>query len=118
MVAAILATLMILAPAASAADSSVDYAENGEDPVATFSANDPEGDAITWELEGDEGVDNDDFEIGEDSGVLTFKESPDFENPTDRDESTSAVPAGVEDNRYIVLGQGPTTATRMFWLSW
>ena len=103
LVAAVLATLLLLAPVASAADSSVDYAENGEDPVATFSATDPEGDAVTWKLEGDEGVDNADFEIGEDSGVLTFKDSPNFESPTDRHEDPgSAVPTGVEDNTYIV----------------
>ena len=57
-VASALALLMLVAPAVFAADSSVDYAENGEDPVATFDATDPEGDAITWKLEGDEGVDN------------------------------------------------------------
>ena len=41
LVAAVLATLLILAPAASAADPyEVSYPENGEDPVATFSAMD------------------------------------------------------------------------------
>ena len=51
LVAAILATLLLLAPAASAA-TSVSYAENGTDPVATFSATDQDGDAIVWSLGG------------------------------------------------------------------
>ena len=84
LVAAVLATLFILAPVASAADPyEVSYAENGEGPVATFSATDPDADAddIEWSLGGpDDGL----FEI--DGGVLTFKESPDFEAPTDGDE--------------------------------
>ena len=101
-VAAALSLLVFAAPVVFAVDSTTEYAENGEDPVVTFSATDPEGDPIVWKLEGAEGVDNEDFELGEDSGVLTFKESPDFENPTDRDEDTSAVPAGVGDNRYLV----------------
>ena len=40
----------------------VDYAENGEDPVATFSATDQDGDAIVWSLGGD---DKGDFTIDE-----------------------------------------------------
>ena len=98
MVAAVLATLLILAPAASAADAEYDYPENGTDPVATFSASDADGDAIEWDLGG---VDADDFEI--DGGVLTFEESPDFEKPTDRDEDTVAAGAqGEGDNVYQV----------------
>ena len=100
-IAAILATLVLIAPAASATEV-IKYAENGTDPVATLSATDPEGDAITWELAGAGGVDNADFEIGEDTGVLTFASSPDFEGQTDRDEDTSAIPAGVKDNIYKV----------------
>ena len=41
---------------------------------------DPEGARIEWNVRG---VDAADFEISS-AGVLTFKESPDFENPTDR----------------------------------
>ena len=94
---------MILAPVASAADPyEVSYAENGEDPVATFSASDPDADAddIDWDLGG---VDVADFEI--DGGVLTFKESPDFEKPTDRDEVDDADEVGDQgkgDNVYMV----------------
>ena len=103
LVAAVLATLMILAPVVSAADPyEVSYAENGEDPVATFSATDPDADAddIDWDLGG---VDAADFEI--DGGVLSFKESPDFEDPTDRDEVDDADEIGDQgagDNVYKV----------------
>ena len=76
----------------------IDYPENGEDPVATFSATDADGDEIEWSLSG---VDEDAFEI--DGGVLTFKESPDFEGATDMDEDTGSLgPQGEGDNVYQV----------------
>ena len=53
--------------------------ENGTDPVATFSATDADGDDIVWGLTGD---DEGDFEISTE-GVLTFKDSPNFESPAD-----------------------------------
>ena len=58
----------------------IHYAENGTDPVRSFELKDPEGSAIDWNVRG---VDAADFEISS-TGVLTFMESPDFENPTDR----------------------------------
>ena len=62
----------------------VDYAENGEDAVATFTATDPENaGAIAWSL-GD-GADAEHFEIGESSGVLTFAETPNYEMAADGD---------------------------------
>ena len=59
--------------------STFNYPENGQDPVHTYSATDPEGDSITWSLSG---VDWRDFLIGN-AGVLTFRRSPDFEAPAD-----------------------------------
>ena len=59
--------------------NSIDYIENGTDPVATFTATDPEGDTVTWDLE--TGADMEEFEISED-GVLTFESPPDFEAAT------------------------------------
>ena len=53
------------------------YPENGTEPVATFTAVDPEGKDIVWSLGG---ADAGDFKI--DGGVLTFKKSPDFEDAT------------------------------------
>ena len=65
------------------------YAENGMDPVATFTAVDPEGDAIIWTLTG---ADAEDFTIT--GGVLRFKESPDFE---------SGQGSGTGNNTYVVM---------------
>ena len=59
------------------------YRENGTGAVYTFRATDPQQGPIAWTLEG---ADADDFDITADSsgrGVLTFRSSPDFENPTD-----------------------------------
>ena len=78
------------------------YPENGTEPVATFTAVDPEGESITWSLAA--GTDMDDFDI--ENGVLRFKSAPDFEIATDSD----------TDNTYVVTvqasdgGEG-TTAT-------
>ena len=58
----------------------IHYAENGTDAVRDFDSTDPEEAGIEWNVRG---VDAADFEISS-AGVLTFKESPDFENPTDR----------------------------------
>ena len=60
-------------PPCTMTDSTVGctYDENGTDPVADFSAIDPEGEGIDWAVEG---ADLADFDIT--GGVLTFKESP------------------------------------------
>ena len=59
---------------------SKDYPENGDTSVATYIAADPENDSIIWSLTGDDARV---FSIT--GGVLTFKESPDFEDPADSD---------------------------------
>ena len=53
-----------------------EYAEKGMGAVATFTAEDPEGESIVWSLDGD---DMDEFTIV--NGVLRFESSPDFESP-------------------------------------
>ena len=58
----------------------IHYAENGTGEVRDFDSKDPEGSGIEWNVRG---VDAADFAISS-TGVLTFMESPDFENPTDR----------------------------------
>ena len=58
----------------------IHYAENGTDAVRDFDSTDPEDSGIEWNVRG---VDAADFEIST-TGMLTFMESPDFENPTDR----------------------------------
>ena len=102
---------------AQGAEQSFTYAENGEGPVATFTASDPEGvTPIVWSLlESEDGtqdlgifidgdsnnVDDSDDDVGEldvadsedfsisQSGVLTFESSPDFEAPTGGDNGDS-----------------------------
>ncbi len=64
--------------------STIEYAENGTGPVAVFTATDPEmAGAITWSLMADAGdaEDDEDLEIDKSSGELTFKKSPDYEDP-------------------------------------
>ena len=56
----------------------ISYAENGTDPVATYTAVDPEGVAVKWSLSG---ADAADFTI--EGGVLAFVKSPDFEDAKD-----------------------------------
>ena len=107
-IAAVLATLVLIAPAASAADPvEFSYEENGTAPVATFKATDADGDEIEWGLEG---VDKDDFKI--EGGVLTFKKSPNFESPTDRDDSDDSGDQGKGDNvyKFTVVATSATTS--------
>ena len=59
------------------ANGPIEYAENGMVPVATLTAVDPEGKSIVWSLANSGDVE--DFDI--ENGVLTFKNSPDFEEP-------------------------------------
>ena len=80
---------------AVAGRNAINYPENGKGPVATFTGSDPEGVGTTvWDLLDATGAGNiddvgptdvadmDDFEIS-DTGMLTFKKSPDFEVPVD-----------------------------------
>ena len=83
--------------------SSANYAENGTEPVATYTLAGPKSDSGRWTLlSGDDGTD---FSISN-SGVLTFVRTPDFENPADAD----------MDNVYRVTltarDSEPNTATR------
>ena len=80
--ATITVTIMVTnfeeAPELSGSDTA-SYAENGTDPVATYTATDDEDDktgtALTWTIAPGAGAEN--FDIEE--GVLAFKESPNFE---------------------------------------
>ena len=99
------------APVITGRDS-IDYTENGEGAVATFTARDPEGGtSITWSvatdatIEGVEAADiadgTDHFTIDED-GVLKFSDSPDFENPSGE---------GATSNTYKVVVLAADAAT-------
>ena len=58
------------------------YAEDRTDAVARYMARDPEGEDFRWSLGG---IDADDFDIDEDSGVLSFKNPPDHDSSVDND---------------------------------
>ena len=78
--------------------ASVNYAENGTGPVATFTVTDPEQHTILWSLSG---ADADDFTIT--GGVLRFVEAPDYE--------TRAGPGGDSAYRVTVhASDGALTA--------
>ena len=80
-----------------------DYAENGNGPIATYSATDPEIQLVFWTLGG---ADAADFTIV--NGALRFKSRPNFEVPTDRandeDGDGAIAPAdeGAGNNVYKV----------------
>ena len=61
---------------AQAADSSIEYPENGTRPVGVFHAYDQDGEAIEWSLGG---PDADLFTIHD--GELSFRDPPDYEDP-------------------------------------
>ena len=69
----------------------LEYAENGADAVASYTAVDPESGEVTWSLAGDDaGV----FSLSA-TGTLAFELPPDYETPDDAD----------SDNRYRLTVQ-------------
>ena len=79
LLALLAASLLFLLPGGPlhAQEAAIQYPENGMDPVATYTAVDPEGtEIVSWSLAGD-----DDGVFDVEAGVLTFKKSPDFEDP-------------------------------------
>ncbi len=79
------------------------YQENRTTTVYTFSASDPQRQAIAWSLDG---TDRGAFTITTDSsgrGVLTFATPPDFENPSDLDRQNdyelAVIAADTDGNR-------------------
>ncbi len=83
--------LLVSSMPAGAQDSGpIEYPENGTDPVVTFTATDPEGETIRWDLDDTAGNDFGDFTI--ENGVLRFASSPNYEAPAD----------GNTDNTYTV----------------
>ena len=81
LLAASLLFLLPGSPLQAQDDGTIEYAENGTGPVATYTAVDPEGTAVKWSLAVVDPVDDaGDFDI--DDGVLTFKKSPNYEAAT------------------------------------
>ena len=56
------------------------YRENGAGALYTYRATDPEGADVTWSVSG---ADAGRFDIGGETGVLTFREPPDHDDPAD-----------------------------------
>ena len=107
LLALLAASLLFLLPGGPlhAQEAAISYPENDTGAVATLTAVDPEGKSIVWSL-ADTG-DMEDFDI--ENGVLTFKSSPDFEDP-------KGGGANGTDNTYVVTVQASdggedTTAT-------
>ena len=78
LLAILLLTSLSQHPANAQGVETIEYQENGTDPVAAYTAVDLESADIVWTLAGD---DEADFSI--ENGVLDFKVSPDFEDPVD-----------------------------------
>ena len=60
----------------------ISYRENGTSGLYTYRASDPEKEEISWTVRGTDGSNL--FEISE-SGALTFRSPPDYENAADTD---------------------------------
>lgn len=99
------------APVITGGSSTVDYKEDTEfgEAVATYTATEPDGDdvaSLKWTLSGRDAAR---FNIGNRDGThgrLTFRESPDYEGPTDSDRNN------VYDVTVEVTDRGGNKATR------
>ena len=86
---------------------SVDYAENGTDAVATYTAAGPDAASASWSLSG---ADEDAFDIT--GGELTFKSSPDFEAPGSADgDNVYTVTVEADDGTYTAMRPVTVTVT-------
>ena len=123
---ALLATLLVARPIGAQESNPIEYAENGTDPVATFTGVDPEGRPVYWSLlEGlastpeiddvlliDADIaDHGDFSISTD-GVLTFKSPPSFESPNGGQlEDAETTPGSNTYNVVVVSSDDAPGAT-------
>ena len=88
----------------------VDYAENRDDAVANYTADDPDGNDVIWDVIG---VDSNDFVIDA-SGALSFKDPVDYDDPSDsnRDNIFNIEVTATEDGGPQPLrGKLPVTVT-------
>ncbi|MDW3195639.1 MAG: BspA family leucine-rich repeat surface protein [Cytophagales bacterium] len=69
--------------------------------VTTVTANDPESNSLTYSLSG--GFDESQFEIDGSTGVLMFKNAPDFENPVDENmDNIYELEVGISDGTNAI----------------
>ena len=89
------------APVFTSPPATADFAENGTGTVADFDATDVDA-SSTLTFSVNPSLDGGKFDINSTTGVLTFKNPPDFEMPTDVDDTamnnTYAVTVYVQDN--------------------
>ena len=77
--------------------NNIEYAENGTAAVQTYRVVGPDADAATWSLSGD---DMGDFMFS--GGMLTFRSSPNYENPTDMNmDNAYMVTIMADDGTYM-----------------
>ena len=84
------------------------FPENSTAPVATYSAMDPEGEMVDWEVITNDDTDSPDGDLFEvsDLGELTFKDAPDYEDSKDADLDNVyevQVRASDPDDNYITI---------------
>ncbi len=93
-----------------AGETALEYPENGTAVVATYTASDPEGDAITWLSV--TGPDRDFFTFNPTTGELTFTSPPDFEARRDANrDNTYAVRVVATDGENTVTAAVTVTVT-------
>ena len=89
-------------PVITGGPTTTNYTENGAGPVATYTATDPEGDAIAWSVEDTRLTSNSaSFAIGSATGVLRFKTPPDYEEQPSYDIVVKATANGKHATREV-----------------
>ena len=100
--------LLPAGPLQAQGDGIIEYAENSRDPVATFSSEDPDGDTITWSVDG---TDGELFEFSDDNpGELNFVTSPNYEMP--RGLAASETNTNTYEITVTATDDGTLTATK------
>ncbi len=88
--------------------SPISVAENSTGVLVTVSATDADSDDDVEGYSIVEGADGSQFEIDDQTGVLTFKVAPNYEAPTDV--ASTAPVSGAGDNEYIVIVEATSGA--------
>ena len=74
------------------------------------SATDPDGDAVTYSISG--GADAEHFDLNASTGVLIFRDAPDYENPTDDNfDNTYLVEVNASDGTLVTIQAITATVT-------
>ena len=87
-------------PVFTSSSEPISVTENTTEVIHTAEASDPEGNTLTYSLDGS---DAEAFSIDSSSGALSFADAPDFENPTDANgDNTYQLSLQVSDGNSIV----------------